>query len=272
MSTAAGARVLDRAQELVDRRRLVLGLCLAVAVALIAAIPGILMGGDSGTRGIRIAAGSTPPAGTVNPASTPAAVDQPTASSGTTTPGSPPSAAQVLGVSFTRPTSTTPLTLAVITGKARTTTSAAPKQVCHNSSDPSCGPRTWDPDPGPNQPLTADFTIVQAAPGAEVVFHITGSDPDDGQIAVCNYDYGDGGAVVCDPAQQMDPEHNCPKQYGPWTPPATKSGTFDDSSTYRHTYPHPGQYSVTFTLHSGSYCNSDPYASSMTVQHTIVVA
>jgi hypothetical protein len=145
-------------------------------------------------------------------------------------------------------------------------------RTCRNSSDPACGPFRWDPDPGPNQPLTGQVTSSPASPsaGEPVTFHVTASDPDDSPVQTCNVSYGDGQNIVCDPIELMDPDHHCPKQYGPWTPPARNPGSLD--TTDQHTYQQPGSYDVTYTVHSGSYCNSDPYASSATVKTTVIVA
>jgi len=143
---------------------------------------------------------------------------------------------------------------------------------CRNSQDPACGPFVWDPDPGPNQPLSGQVTYSPASPraGDTVTFHFTANDPDDDTIAVCNFSYGDGQAVVCDPYELMV-RGACPDPHGPWTPPARKPGTYDYAG-YPHTYQQPGTYDASFDLHSGHYCNTDPYASSTTLHVRVIVS
>ena len=208
-----------------------------------------------------------PPVGTVTPVVGDPGGPQPdptvAAAPTTTTP------ANVLGVSFTR-TSTTSVTPVISPPKPASTTTTS-TATCRNSTDPSCGPFRWDPDPGSNQPLTGEVTYSPASPkaGDEVTFHITASDPDDDHIIVCSADYGGSeGGYVCDPAEAMNPSL-CPKQYGPWTPPARKQGTLD--RTDHHTYANAGTYEASFSLHSGGYCSSDPYASSTTLKTTVTV-
>jgi hypothetical protein len=76
-------------------------------------------------------------------------------------------------------------------------------------------------------------------------------------------------SVVCDPYELMV-AGACPEPYGPWTPPARKQGSFDD--TQQHTYQQAGTYDVSFDLHSGHYCKTDPYASSTTLQVRVTVS
>src|SRR5947209_10801496 len=94
----------ERAQRFFDRPRLVIGLCAAVAVALIAAIPGLLTSDDTG-RSVRTQAfapvapttTTLPGVGVVSPVAAP----QPP----TSTPQSPTTTrpALVLGTTFNRP-------------------------------------------------------------------------------------------------------------------------------------------------------------------------
>src|SRR5437764_2560232 len=104
MSDPSRNPLVERAERYVDRRRLIIGLCAAVIVALIAGVPGILTSDDSG-RNVRTAefaqvtptTAAVPPAGILNPL-TPQQVNAPADASPTTT-----APASVLGTTFTRP-------------------------------------------------------------------------------------------------------------------------------------------------------------------------
>ena len=269
----------QRAQQFVDRPRLVVGLCAAVAIALIAAIPG-LRSGDGGGRSVRAQAlepyattttSTTMLAGVgiVSPVAPPPAPDAAPAETTTTAP------AQVLGIAFTRATTTTTVASKAAPKPAgATTTTIAPKgspptSTCRNSYDPACGPFRWDPAPGPNQPITGGVTASQPAPGAKVTFTVTGEDPDAAPLQVCNVDFGDGSGYHCDPTPVADPSA-CPKQYGPWTPPAKNDGKLD--SPWDHTYSNAGSYHVTFEVFSAMQDCNNPYASEAMLQADIVVS
>jgi hypothetical protein len=274
------ARVFSRAAELVQHRRLVIGLCVAVIIALIAAIPGVLTAAGGTSKRVHTAAApaTTPTtsegtSGIVNPI-TGEPIPGVSGPSATPTTAAP----QVLGSSVTRPPVTSRTNPPSPTGGPQPGDSARSAQFtssgtpCRNSSDPACGPFYWDPDPGPNEPLTGQVTFEPANPkaGDTVTFHITANDPDDGPLGICSTSYGDGANVVCDPIELMDPDHHCPKQYGPWTPPARKQGAMDTHDV--HTYNNAGTYNVSFDTHSGSYCSSDPYASRANLTATVVVS
>src|SRR5207302_4809101 len=90
---------------------------------------------------------------------------------------------------------------------ATTTTAAlqvAPARTCRDSYDPACGPFRWDPDPGPNQPLTVTVTpqSQQGKVGQAVNFHVVADDPDARIARDCAViDFGDGQtAGSCPPA------------------------------------------------------------------------
>jgi hypothetical protein len=116
-----------------------------------------------------------------------------------------------------------------------TTTSSL---YCRNSTDPGCGPFRWDPEPGPNQPLTIQVTFSPSQPvaGQPVTFHITASDPD-AYISHHGVDFGDAMTAMLAPAAYWTPH------YGPWTPPAPHPDrkTFDE----QHVYSAPGTYTMT---------------------------
>src|SRR5438270_3670666 len=264
----------ERAQRYIDRPRLVIGLCAAVAVALIAAIPGLLSSDDSG-RSVRTQAFAqeapttteAPGAGVVTPfvVAPPTAFSQPTS---TTMP------AAVLGATFTRPTTTAARKPAPKPAATSATTlpprSAPPTPTCHNSYDPACGPFSWSPDPGPNQAMTGQVTSDPPMPkaGDTVNFHVTASDPDATPLVVCNADYGQGEqGFVCDPRPKMDPTY-CRAQYGPWSPPARQPGNLD--TVAQHKYANPGRYNVSFTINSAQEECNNPYASTITLTTTVV--
>jgi hypothetical protein len=265
-----GISGLEQVAQRFDRRHLLAGLAAAVVVTLIAAIPGVLTNSGGGDRRVRAAAAPAraegPPSGTVNDAPGATVAPQPDAGSASpTTPGHPD--AQVLGVTFER-TSTTSVTPVVTPPRSdATTTTTASKPSCRNSTEPSCGAFRWDPDPGPNQPATGTVTATQSAPGQPVSFRVQASDPDAEPVAICNISFGDGNNVVCDPRPRMDPS-SCPKQYGPWTPPAAQRGELD--TTNEHTY-QPGKYDVSFDVRSAMNDCNNPYASTVTLTATVVV-
>jgi hypothetical protein len=266
----------------VYHRRIVIGLCVAVVIALVAAIPGVLTAAGGRAKHVHTAgAPGTPPTtgaqvpGIVNPITgEPAPGPLGAAVTPTTT------ASQVLGSSVSRPppaSRTNPPTQAgasqpggsaTAPGSEPFTPSGTP---CRNSSDPACGPFYWDPDPGANAPMTGQVTFSPANPkvGDQVTFRLTASDPDDSPVVYCSYSFGDEG-VVCDPGELMAPDTFCPKQYGPWTPPPRKPGTMDQTVT--HVYNNSGTYDVYFGTHSGSYCSSDPYHGTINLRTTVVVS
>jgi hypothetical protein len=278
-----GNPLLERAERFVDRRRLIIGLCAAVAVALIAAIPGILTGGDDG-RNVRTAefaqihptTTAVPPVGTVNPLDTMPAPGAAPPSPTTTRP------ALVLGTTFKRPTPTTaaprsaakpaakPGPRPPAPGPTPQPAGTAPPPNCHNSYDPACGPFRWDSDPGSNAPITGNLMASPqtATVGQKVIFTVTGDDPDAAPLQECNIDFNDGYAVTCDPRPAVDPSY-CPKQYGPWTPPARQDGKLNN--TWDHTYTKSGTYTVTFNIRSAMQECNNPYAGSADVQVTVFV-
>jgi hypothetical protein len=271
-----GSQVLERAQRLIDRRRLVIGLCAAVVVALIAAIPGVLTSAGTG-RSLRTTASApaatVPGEGVVNAdpgAVTPATVPP---STSTTRP------ALVLGTVFTRPTTTVaqapkqtakPAATPPTSSLKPSPSASPPTSTCRNSYNPSCGAFRWDPAPGANQPIagqvTTDSQTVRV--NDKVTFTVTGEDPDAAPLQECNIDFGDGTGYHCDPRPAVDPSY-CPKQYGPWTPPAKNDGNLN--ANWDHTYAQAGTYQVTFNVRSAMQECNNPYASTADLQVTVVV-
>jgi hypothetical protein len=276
------SEIFERAQEYIDRRRLRIGLCAAVAVALIAALVGLLTS-DGGGRSVRTAEfakvgptttvdpGAGAGVGVVNPLDTaPAPGAAPGAVPGSPTTTTP---ALVLGTTFTRPTTTAAPKAAPKAATPATTAPPAkgPPPTCRNSYDPACGSFRWDPDPGPNQPMTGQITFDPPNPraGDTVTFHIVANDPDAQPVGICNASYGQGEAgYVCDPRPKIDPSY-CPAQYGPWTPPGRQTGNLD--TTDRHLYKNAGSYDVSFDLGSAQGDCNNPYASGLTVKTTVIV-
>ncbi|MBV8162144.1 MAG: hypothetical protein JO265_14575 [Acidimicrobiia bacterium] len=271
--TVATSELFERASRYVDRRRLLLGLSGAVAVALVAAIPGVLTSADTGrsvrtqaiapTPSTTIAIAALPPLGIVSPV-----IGAPQGPGGPAGPGAPPATATatapaaVLATTFTRPTTT----VAPEAAPSSPTTAPpagsppTPTPTCRNSYDPACGPFSWNPAPAPNQPITGTVVASQQAPGAPVTFTVNAEDPDAAPLTVCNVDYGDGSpATHCDPKPAIDPSY-CPKQYGPWTPPARTDGKLTNAMS-DHTYAHPAVYHVVFEIRSAMDDCNNPYAS-----------
>lgn len=278
--------VLERAEKTVTRRGLLIGLCVAVAVALVAAIPGLLTSADNGKKvqtaaSAQGAATTQPGEGVINAIPDETLPTPPGIDPGSTATTRPP---LVAGVTFTRPTTTTtaapkaapkpaPATTAP-SGSPPSTASTGtskpsgftPTSTCHNSYDPSCGPFSWQPAPDANQPITGQVTSSQGAPGAKVTFTLNADDPDAGPLQECNIDFGDNQGFHCDPRPSVDPSY-CPAQYGPWTPPAKHDGPLH--STWDHTYATPGHYHVVFEVRSAMQECNNPYAS--TAQLTVDV-
>jgi hypothetical protein len=238
-------------------RRLRWGLWGAVAVTLIAAIPGVLLdrGGDtkSLTSGqpflpVTTTATTVAAAPTAGDATPPAPVPSTTVQKGVVTPVRP------------APTTTT-------TTAAR----AAAARACRDSYDPACGPFRWDPDPGPNQPLTVTVTpqSQQGKAGQTVNFHVVADDPDARIERDCVViDFGDGqSAGGCPPAA------TCPAPYGPWSPPAQVHDHYEFNAEHSYSTPR-GQppYVASFRLESHSFCSPDPYGGSAVGSATVTVS
>jgi hypothetical protein len=210
------------------------GLLAAVAVTLVAAIPGILLDRNAGTNKVTTAQPELPTTTTksssIQPGETTPLLTAPTTTikKGVVTP--------VVGVPK-------------VTGT--TTTTAVP--TCHNSYDPKCGPFRWDPDPGPNQPLTVTVTPEkqQGTAGQEVNFHVVAKDPDAKIDSCVAIEFGD------DDKHPSCPTPSCQTPYGPWTPPAKAPDQVEND--IKHKYAAPGTYTARFRYLSRSFCNPDPY-------------
>ena len=229
----------------VVRRRLLWGLWAAVIVTVLAAIPGILLdrGGDTKVT-------SAQP---FLPVTTSTSIPPPLA--GVATPPQPgPSTTVAKGV--VTPVQSVPRHA----GPTTTTARAAPAKPCRNSYDAACGPFRWDPDPGPNQPLTVTVSPPSqlVKPGDEMNFHVVADDPDakiDRDCVVSEFGDGQTGGSCPPPAA-------CPPPYGPWTPPARVHDHYELDIKHKYATAQPNPYTASFRLQSHRFCNPDPYGGS----------
>jgi hypothetical protein len=280
--------LLERVEQAVTRRGLLIGLCVAVAVALVAAIPGLLSSAGNAKKvqtaaSAQGAASTQPGEGVINAIPDASLPTPPGIDPGSTVTTRPP---LVAGITFTRPTTSTtappkaapkPAAKAPSGPAPSTATTAAtapsgftPTSACHNSYDSSCGAFSWQPAPDPNQPISGQVTPSSATVrvGDKVTFTVAGTDPDASPLQECNIDFGDNQGYHCDPRPSIDPSY-CPAQYGPWTPPAKQQGTVN--TTWDHTYGQPGTYTITFNVRSAMQDCNNPYASQADLKTTVVV-
>lgn len=151
-----------------------------------------------------------------------------------------------------------------------------PAEPCRNSSDPGCGPFSWHPAPGADQPLTISFEVVPAAPraGDLVTVHVVAADPD-AEVST------NGGTWHFADPHSTEVQIGFPltitrgvERYGAWTPPEPRPGRLELSFT--HTFSLPGTYSFTFGAVSGDdaepgNAGRNPYASRASVTVPITV-
>ena len=143
-------------------------------------------------------------------------------------------------------------------------------ETCRNSTDPACGDFRWDPDPGPNAPLTADVRITPAHPavGQKVTFTISAHDPDASRGGLGGWGFGDGPNVA---VTGLYPG-GCDR-HGPWSPPARTPSTWEETLT--NTYRHAGTFRASFIVRSatpGIAGCPDPYASGGTAEIVVNVS
>lgn len=144
------------------------------------------------------------------------------------------------------------------TAPPSTTSTSTDTTGCRNSYEEACGPYYWDPQPGPNQPMTVEVTATPAdpRPGEQVTFSVTVADPDARIERECNVfvSYGDEqGEPGCSSSA------SCITLYGPWTPPDALPDRYE--TTFSHVYEGGGDFTATFTFESRSACYDDPYGS-----------
>lgn len=153
-------------------------------------------------------------------------------------------------------------------------TTTAPPGACRNSRAPACGPFRFQPEPGPDSPMTVQVTVEPPSPkpGQEVTFRLTLADPDGVSYGASAVSFGDAG-------RSGSPFPVCDK-FGAWEPPGRNEAPATEIQVVRHTYAAPGTYSAAFTFEAGPFGCTDhatgrgdrPYASSATATVTVVVA
>lgn len=200
------------------------------------------------------------PTTTVAPRRQPAAPAPPTTTSATVT--TLPAVTSTVAPAVA--TTVTPVT------SAPTTSSTV--SSCRNSTDPACGPFRFDPQPGPDSPMTVQVAVEPAEPvaGQEVVFRLTLTDPDGVSYNATTFGFGDGGIG----GASFPP---C-ERFGAWDPPP-RDGATTEVVEVAHTYANPGTYAVSFLFEAGPFSCIDsvsgrgdrPYASSATGTATVVV-
>lgn len=255
------ALVRQKAGAAAGRRRWQVGLA-AGALSLVALVATVVIrsGPDRGTELRTVSGGLAASTSTwPSPTNGNPIVALPEATTTTTTAGAPPipttRAATVpprLPAPTTGPTATPATSAPVTAAPATTTTSLA----CRNSVNPACGPRYWDPPPGPNQPMTVVVSVSPASPraGDTVTFRVTVDDPDGGQLLSRTdgtVDYGDG-----TPTTGVGGHLDCVGGSGAWTTPAPVP--VHEEITYQHVYAAAGTYTATFTYRSLGNCAYGP--------------
>lgn len=222
----------------------------------------------------------------VEPATTSTTAAPATVPAPTTTPRQPVTTkapATTTSTTVARPVATTtttaPAPLAAAAVSTTTTTVAAPTTTttvdpCRNSTDPTCGPFRFDPQPGADNPMTVQVTIEPAAPvaGQPMVFHLTLTDPDGVSYDGTNFNFGNSGIGGSTPEP-------CAK-FGPWDPPARDPASATQTLNVTHTYFEAGTYTATFAFDAGPFDCVDsvtgrgdrPYASSATGTLTVTVS
>ena len=244
------ALVRQKADAVSTQRRRQLGLATGVLLVLGLTATVVTRGGAGPETQLETVAGDPTSSTFASPSTTTAtSILIPPAPSSTTT-------TEVRSTSTTgRPRATTPTTAraaAPATTVPATTTSLA----CRNSWDPACGPLRWDPNPGPNKPLTVAVTVSPPSPkaGDTVTFRVTVDDPDGDQLLsrdLGTVDYGDG-----TPVTGVSGHRDCLQLYGPHTPPDPV--LVHEEITFQHVYATPGTYTATFTYRSLGDCARGP--------------
>ena len=195
------------------------------------------------------------------------AVPAPTAAPTTAAPTPAPAPAPVAPAPA--PTTAPPSTAPPTTAPPAT---APPTTVCRNSSDPSCGDLSWDPDPDEEAvEVFAVSTPDAAAAGEPVTFAVDYIDPAGvtAEGACLNWSAPDTGTDIsaCETIRT-----DCDR-YGPHDPPARSRERI--RSEQRFTFEEPGTYEVTVTgniaTHLADGCES-PYTNSFTRTFTVVVS
>ncbi|MGH9151616.1 MAG: PKD domain-containing protein, partial [Acidimicrobiales bacterium] len=151
----------------------------------------------------------------------------------------------------------------------------APAADCRNSADPACGPFWFDPQPGPDRPMTLEVSTgpAPAVAGAEVAFRVELSDPDGVAYNAWSVEFGDGGVLGASGMRTCE-------RYGPWDPPAPDPAAALHVREFTHVFEVPGTYTARFSFDAGPFDCTDavtgrgdrPYASTAAGEQTVVVA
>lgn len=248
------------------------GLVVALGLALSGAVA-VIRDGDG--AGIRTTAGPPPTAtvlGQVFTSTVPPDVVATTAPRTLATLTTTPAARATPAAPATTTPPATPATTAVLqpTGQAGTAETAS---ACRSSTDPACGDFRFDPQPGPDNPMTVEVTAVPGSPvaGQPMVFRVTLRDPDGVSFGATNFFFGDSGIG--------DSKLGKCEKFGPWDPPARDPAQATAVQEIGHTYAEAGSYTASFTFEAGPYDCVDsvtgrgdrPYASSAVGSVTVVV-
>ena len=153
---------------------------------------------------------------------------------------------------------------------APTTTTTTP---CRNSTDPACGPFSWDPAPGPYEvEVYAVSTPVAARVGEPVTFAVEYVDPagTDAQGACLNWYVSDPGVVNTSSCEVINP--SCPRT-GPHDPPAPSEDRIllERSITFETAGEHEVSIGGNIGTHLADGCES-PYRNTFTRTFTVVVS
>lgn len=173
------------------------------------------------------------------------------------------------------PTSTPAPTVAAAPAPTTTTTAppAPPTAVCRNSTEPSCGSFSWDPEPGEYEvEVYAVSTPVAATAGEPVTFAVEYVDPAGPQAegACLNWFVTDPEVVNTSSCEVLATD--CART-GPHDPPAPSR----ERILVEHTieFQTPGEHQVTLSgnvaTHLPDGCES-PYANTLSRTFTIVVS
>lgn len=151
-------------------------------------------------------------------------------------------------------------------------TSPPTTTTCRNSTDPSCGDFSWDPQPGPYEvEVYAVSTPQRTAPGVPVTFAVDYVDPagPDGLGACVNWS-APGASIDVSSCEEI--ATRCART-GPHDPPAPRQERIRVERTF--TFDQPGYYEVTVggnvATHLADECPS-PYRNTFTRTFPILVS
>ena len=198
-------------RELPTGWRVNVGLYVLAGVSLIALLTQVAVGGDSRPRRVEVAAGRQAPS-------------RPTTTAVASSTTEPPSTVPPLTTAPPATSRPTPPPRAAADGKpAARVTSPPPvgpptSLVCErNTTDPRCGPLTWDPPAGGNQPLSITVDApTDVKVNEPVTFRVRATDPD--HLVTGNCRIADFGDNTVDNGPCTRP--SCPNAFGVWDTPA----------------------------------------------------